>query len=40
MAGEAMSEGKAERGDRDSKKRPVGRRKMCKFCADEAIKID
>ena len=22
------------------KKRPVGRRKMCKFCADEAIKID
>ena len=40
MAGEAMSEGKAERGDRDSKKRPVGRRKMCKFCADETIKID
>lgn len=22
------------------KKRSVGRRKMCKFCADEAIKID
>ena len=24
----------------DDKKRPVGRRKQCKFCADEAIKID
>jgi small subunit ribosomal protein S18 len=27
------------REDRD-KKRPVGRRKMCKFCGDETIKID
>jgi hypothetical protein len=27
-------------GDRDDKKRPVGRRKMCKFCGDETIKID
>jgi small subunit ribosomal protein S18 len=26
-------------GDRD-KKRPMGRRKQCKFCADEALKID
>ena len=26
--------------DRDAKKRPVGRRKMCKFCGDETIKID
>jgi small subunit ribosomal protein S18 len=25
---------------RDEKKRPVGRRKMCKFCGDETIKID
>ena len=40
--GEA-TEGKGdrgERGDRGDKKRPVGRRKQCKFCADEAIKID
>ena len=29
-----------DRGDRDNKKRSLGRRKMCKFCADEAIKID
>ena len=28
------------REDRDAKKRPVGRRKMCKFCGDETIKID
>jgi small subunit ribosomal protein S18 len=39
------SEDKGERGERggrggDDKKRPVGRRKQCKFCADEAIKID
>ena len=26
-------------GDRD-KKRPMGRRKQCKFCGDEALKID
>ena len=32
-------EAKGDRGDRD-KKRPVGRRKQCKFCADETIKID
>jgi len=37
---EAAVEGKGDRGDRDSKKRPVGRRKQCKFCADETIKID
>jgi len=40
--GEA-TEGKGERGergDRGDKKRPVGRRKQCKFCADETIKID
>ena len=36
---EAATEGRTERGDRD-KKRPVGRRKQCKFCADETIKID
>jgi small subunit ribosomal protein S18 len=39
MATPEAAEGKGERGDRD-KKRPVGRRKQCKFCADEAIKID
>jgi small subunit ribosomal protein S18 len=36
-------EERGERGgreDRDAKKRPVGRRKMCKFCGDETIKID
>ena len=40
--GTEMGEGKGERGGRggDDKKRPVGRRKQCKFCADEAIKID
>ena len=28
-------------GDRDGgKKRSMGRRKQCKFCADEALKID
>jgi small subunit ribosomal protein S18 len=31
---------RGDRGDRGDKKRSVGRRKMCKFCADEAIKID
>jgi small subunit ribosomal protein S18 len=36
-ASEGRGEGKGDRGD---KKRPVGRRKQCKFCADEAIKID
>ena len=46
MANEAMDEVKGERsgavggGDRDGKKRSVGRRKMCKFCGDEALKID
>jgi small subunit ribosomal protein S18 len=43
-----MAMEREERGDRngrggegrDEKKRPVGRRKMCKFCADETIKID
>jgi len=38
--GETAIEGKGDRGDRDAKKRPVGRRKQCKFCADETIKID
>jgi len=37
---EGAVEGKGDRGDRDGKKRPVGRRKQCKFCADETIKID
>jgi small subunit ribosomal protein S18 len=43
MASESTSEGKGGREGRegrDDKKRPVGRRKQCKFCADEAIKID
>ena len=47
MANEAMEEVKGERsgamgggGDRDGKKRSVGRRKMCKFCGDESLKID
>jgi small subunit ribosomal protein S18 len=43
MATESTSEGKGAREGRegrDDKKRPVGRRKQCKFCADEAIKID
>src|SRR6516164_8561430 len=46
MPSEISDEVKGERsgaiggGDRDGKKRSVGRRKMCKFCADEAIKID
>ena len=31
---------RGDRGDRGDKKRSLGRRKMCKFCADEAIKID
>ena len=43
-----MAMEREERGDRngrggegrDEKKRPVGRRKMCKFCGDETIKID
>ena len=41
-----MAMEREERGDRggregrDDKKRPVGRRKMCKFCGDETIKID
>src|SRR6478609_9125340 len=40
---EAATEGRTDRGDRGDrgdKKRPVGRRKQCKFCADETIKID
>jgi small subunit ribosomal protein S18 len=43
-----MAMEREERGDRngrggegrDEKKRPVGRRKLCKFCGDETIKID
>src|SRR5665811_2197997 len=43
-----MAMEREERGDRngrggegrDDKKRPVGRRKQCKFCGDETIKID
>ena len=36
---------KGERGERggrggDDKKRPVGRRKQCKFCGDDGLKID
>ena len=36
-------EERGERGERDRdapKKRSMGRRKMCKFCGDETIKID
>ena len=41
MSADAATEARGDRGgDRDAKKRPVGRRKMCKFCADETIKID
>jgi len=42
MSADGAVEAKGERGDRGDrdKKRPVGRRKQCKFCADEAIKID
>ena len=30
-----------DKGDKNGRdKRPMGRRKQCKFCADEAIKID
>src|SRR5262252_6350130 len=36
----AVGGDRGDRGDRGDKKRSVGRRKMCKFCADEAIKID
>jgi small subunit ribosomal protein S18 len=32
---------RGDRGDRDGgKRRGIGRRKMCKFCGDENIKID
>ena len=46
MASEVTEEVKGERsgaergGGGGDKKRSLGRRKMCKFCADEAIKID
>ena len=45
MAIEAPEEIKGERsgaagGGGGDKKRSMGRRKMCKFCADETIKID
>ena len=42
MSADAAVEAKSDRGDRGDrdKKRPVGRRKQCKFCADETIKID
>jgi len=40
MAMERDERASAGREDRDAKKRPVGRRKMCKFCGDETIKID
>lgn len=32
--------GAAGSDDRGDKKRSVGRRKQCKFCGDEALKID
>ncbi|HEY2902516.1 MAG TPA: 30S ribosomal protein S18 [Polyangia bacterium] len=40
-----MAMDREERGDRDGdrdapKKRSVGRRKQCKFCGDENLKID
>jgi small subunit ribosomal protein S18 len=44
MAMDAAEDAKGERsgggGDRDGKKRSMGRRKMCKFCGDESLKID
>jgi|SRR3954451_23388042 len=47
LANEATEEVKGDRsggaregGGGGDKKRSMGRRKMCKFCADEAIKID
>ena len=49
MANEVTEEVKSERsggagggggGGGGDKKRSLGRRKMCKFCADETIKID
>ena len=38
-AGAATDDSKSGGGDRD-KKRPMGRRKQCKFCGDDALKID
>jgi small subunit ribosomal protein S18 len=41
MSSQAAAEDtKGERGERDNKKRTMGRRKQCKFCGDEALKID
>ena len=42
LQGEREERGDRNGGGRDDrdKKRPVGRRKMCKFCGDETIKID
>jgi small subunit ribosomal protein S18 len=42
MASEVTEEVKGERSGAGGgdKKRSLGRRKMCKFCADETIKID
>lgn len=36
----ARGAGAAATDDRGDKKRSVGRRKQCKFCGDEALKID
>jgi small subunit ribosomal protein S18 len=40
MAMEREERDRGGRGDDRDKKRPVGRRKLCKFCGDETIKID
>ena len=39
---DVAGEGKGERGDRGDrdKKRSLGRRKQCKFCGDDGLKID
>lgn len=37
---ERSGRGGAAAEGRDDKKRAVGRRKQCKFCGDEALKID
>ena len=40
MSADAAVEAQGRPRTTGDKKRPVGRRKQCKFCADETIKID
>src|SRR5258706_570853 len=40
MGTEAAAAADDKGGDRGDKKRSMGRRKQCKFCGDEALKID